>query len=369
MEQVEDTVVLLQGVYDDIAGLDDTARGPRADVVNAGKQEPDPSWMPDEVNDWWTALSPEYAALLQRQKDIHALSAMFNEKSTTATGRSLLVLDNSGDHLRAAVGSGDVDSAAHVLVYTPGMTTTVAGGLAGDDGQPGGSVDSTENIMEKVDPNWVDSDGRCSETVAGVLLVVAFAYATIYGCGTFLIEGIDPNTKPERFTGPRSDIPITQARADTLNLLLTIYDTLTRDHIVDAWVPPAPGPGGGGYQARIGGEYDQPVCPEGTTNEIYALAEATETTLGSLHSEHAVILIGQAATSHGFTKDAGYGDYRRLTDGAQIDFSNSQAVRITTGCHKGAALGGWPSGTDVIPGYLRTTGRAPQAGGNGSWDD
>lgn len=344
-------------------------RGPRADVVNAGKQEPDPSWTPDEVNDWWTVLSPEYAALLQRQKDIHALSAMFNEKSTTATGRSLLVLDNSGDHLRAAVGSGDVDSAAHVLVYTPGMTTTVAGGLVKDDGQPGGSVDSTENIMEKVDPNWVDSDSRCSETVAGVLLVVAFAYATIYGCGTFLIEGIDPNTKPERFTGPRSDIPITQARADTLNLFLTIYDTLTRDHIVDAWVPPAPGPGGGGYQARIGGEYDQPVCPEGTTNEIYALAEATETTLGSLHSEHAVILIGQAATSHGFTKDAGYGDYRRLTDGAQIDFSNSQAVRITTGCHKGATLGGWPSGTEAVPDYLRTTGRAPQAGGNGSWDD
>lgn len=168
MEQVEDTVVLLQGVYDDIAGLDDTARGPRADVVNAGKQEPDPSWMPDEVNDWWTALSPEYAALLQRQKDIHALSAMFNEKSTTATGRSLLVLDNSGDHLRAAVGSGDVDSAAHVLVYTPGMTTTVASGLAGDDGQPGGSVKNTENIMEEVDPSWAKPGDQNSETVAGV---------------------------------------------------------------------------------------------------------------------------------------------------------------------------------------------------------
>ena len=240
MEQVEDTVVLLQGVYDDIAGLDDTALGPRADVVNAGKQEPDPSWTPDEVNDWWTALSPEeqqdiitnnpwwignlngipmkdrdaanrvwlpimqreidqqvedfepkmqtvsfavgsngnlptqstptpeYAALLQRQKDIHALSAMFNEKSTTATGRSLLVLDNSGDHLRAAVGSGDVDSAAHVLVYTPGMTTTVAGGLAGDDGQPGGSVKNTENIMEEVDPSWAKPGDQNSETVAGV---------------------------------------------------------------------------------------------------------------------------------------------------------------------------------------------------------
>ena len=175
MEQVEDTVVLLQGVYDDIAGLDDTARGPRAagrgpraDVVNAGKQEPDPSWTPDEVNDWWTALSPEYAALLQRQKDIHALSAMFNEKSTTATGRSLLVLDNSGDHFRAAVGSGDVDSADHVLVYTPGMTTTVASGLAGDDGQPGGSVKNTENIMEEVDPSWAKPGDQNSETVAGV---------------------------------------------------------------------------------------------------------------------------------------------------------------------------------------------------------
>lgn len=116
-------------------------------MVNAGKQEPDPSWTPDEVNDWWTALSPEYAALLQRQKDIHALSAMFSEDSDAA-GRSLLVLDNSGDHLRAAVGSGDVDGAAHVLVYTPGMTTTVAGGLAGGDGQTGGSVKNTENIME-----------------------------------------------------------------------------------------------------------------------------------------------------------------------------------------------------------------------------
>ena len=239
MEQVEDTVVLLQGVYDDIAGLDDTALGPRADVVNAGKQEPDPSWTRDEGNDWWTALSPEeqqdiitnnpwwignlngipmkdrdaanrvwlpimqreidqqvedfepkmqtvsfavgsngnlptqstptpeYAALLQRQKDIHALSAMFNNPEK-AKNHSLLVLDNSGDHFRAAVGSGDVDGAAHVLVYTPGMTTTVAGGLAGDDGQPGGSVKNTENIMEEVDPNWVDSDGRCSETVAGV---------------------------------------------------------------------------------------------------------------------------------------------------------------------------------------------------------
>jgi len=60
-----------------------------ADVVNAGKQEPDPSWMPDEVNDWWTALSPEYAALLQRQKDIHALFRNRNAVVTVTNGEEL----------------------------------------------------------------------------------------------------------------------------------------------------------------------------------------------------------------------------------------------------------------------------------------
>lgn len=323
-------------------------------MVNAGKQEPDPSWTPDEVNDWWTALSPEYAALLQRQKDIHALSAMFSEDSDAA-GRSLLVLDNSGDHLRAAVGSGDVDGAAHVLVYTPGMTTTVAGGLAGGDGQTGGSVKNTENIMEEVDPNWVDSDGRCSETVAGVLLVVAFAYATIYGCGTSLIRGIDPNTKPERFTGPRSDIPITQARADTLNLLLTIYDTLTRDHIIDAWVPPAPGPGGGGYQATTA-DKEKPVCPEGTTNEEYFLAEAARTTpRDDPQTDRENAVIEEIMVPHGFIKDARK-MYRRLSDGARIYFSG-YAIVITTGCHPGTPFQDWPTGTEAIPDYLRTTGR------------
>ena len=178
---------------------------------------------------------------------------------------------------------------------------------------------------------------------AGVLLVVAFAYATIYGCGTSLIEGINPNTKPERFTGPRPDIPITQARTDTLNLLLTIYDTLTRDHIVDAWVPPAPGPGGGGYQARIGGEYNEPVCPEGTTNEEYFLAEAAETSPGSLNPDLTIAMIGQAAVPYGFTKVSAYSRYKRLSDGAEISFFSPTRIVITTG-------------TEAVPDYLRTTG-------------
>ena len=192
--------------------------------------------------------------------------------------------------------------------------------------------------------------------VAGVLLVVAFAYATIYGCGTSLIRGIDPNTKPERFTGPRSDIPITQARADALNLLLTIYDTLTRDHIVDAWVPPAPGPGGGGYQARIGGEYNEPVCSEGTTNERYFLARASRTTpRDDPQTDRENAVIEEIMAPHGFINDTRRKEYRRLSDGARIYFSG-YAIVITTGCHPGTPFQDWPTGTEAVPDYLRTTG-------------
>lgn len=60
---------------------------------------------------------------------------MFDD-SEKAKGHSLLVLDNSGNHFRAAIGSGDVDSADHVVVFTPGMTTTVDGGLVHTDTDP-----------------------------------------------------------------------------------------------------------------------------------------------------------------------------------------------------------------------------------------
>ncbi|KAA5837116.1 alpha/beta hydrolase [Saccharopolyspora hirsuta] len=47
--------------------------------------------------------------------------------------RQLLVLDPSGERLKAAVAVGDVDKADHVSVFTPGFTTTVDGSLANYD--------------------------------------------------------------------------------------------------------------------------------------------------------------------------------------------------------------------------------------------
>lgn len=127
--------------------------------------------------------NPEYAALLKRQRDIRALSAMFDD-SEKAKGHSLLVLDNSGNHFRAAIGSGDVDSADHVVVFTPGMTTTVDGGLVHTDtdpeknGNPGSAVAGTERILTESKLPWRPDDDRLEgkseqelrnmNTVAGV---------------------------------------------------------------------------------------------------------------------------------------------------------------------------------------------------------
>lgn len=239
VEQARDTVTFISSVYDEIVKLDDTANGPSPEVVNHGERPPNPKWTPSQVNDWWTSLTkaqqeniihkhpawignldgipsndryqanliwlpimqaeidksvkdykpkytrdgintPGYKEMLQRQKDIHALSAMFLDdkgkpkslddkgKPSPVNGRTLLVLDNSGDHFRAAVASGDVDNAAHVVVFTPGMDSTVDNGLAKSNGDPAKYVNGTENIMTESGLGWSTDNNQGQETVAGV---------------------------------------------------------------------------------------------------------------------------------------------------------------------------------------------------------
>lgn len=239
VEKAGDTVTFISSVYNDIVKLDDTANGPSPEVVNHGERPPNPKWTPSQVNDWWTSLTdaqrqniinkhpawignlngipmnvrhqanviwlpimqaeidksvkdykpkhtrggintPGYEAMLQRQKDIHALSAMFLDSRgkpksldnegmpAPVNGRTLLVLDNSGDHFRAAVASGDIDYADHVVVFTPGMDSTVNKSLATDKGGVGDHVNSTENIMKESGLEWSTEDNKKSETVAGV---------------------------------------------------------------------------------------------------------------------------------------------------------------------------------------------------------
>lgn len=53
------------------------------------------------------------------------------DRTVAEPDRQLLVLRNAGDHLQAAVAVGDVDTADHVSVFTPGVNSNVGDGLEG----------------------------------------------------------------------------------------------------------------------------------------------------------------------------------------------------------------------------------------------
>ena len=208
VEQARDTVAFISSVYDELAKLDDTANGPSPEVVNHGERPPNPKWTPSQVNDWWTSLTdaqrkniinkhpawignlngipmndrhqanlvwlpimqaeidksvedyepkqdpggfdtPGYKIMLQRQRDIHALSMMFDpDHPERPKGHQLLVLDNTGDHFRAAVGTGDIDKADNVIVYTPGMDTNVEGDVVRRSSDPNSDWTAGSKVQE-----------------------------------------------------------------------------------------------------------------------------------------------------------------------------------------------------------------------------
>lgn len=61
----------------------------------------------------------------ERVSDLEAV----RKTISAGSDRRLVVLDRSGDRVKAAVAIGDVDHARHVATFVPGMTTTVHGSL------------------------------------------------------------------------------------------------------------------------------------------------------------------------------------------------------------------------------------------------
>ena len=117
-----------------------------------------PAWARDGANrallgDFRTDLQDERAALqaridglgffegwrlngLENERDVldEKLAALDEvEKTMALPGRQLLVLDTTGPQTRAAIAVGDLDTAAHVAVFTPGFTTTVQDSMANTD--------------------------------------------------------------------------------------------------------------------------------------------------------------------------------------------------------------------------------------------
>lgn len=79
---------------------------------------------------WFT---DDDAALGYAKGKLEALDQI--EATIALDGRRLLVLDLSDEQAKAAVAIGDVDTAPHVAVFTPGLTTTVQGSLERYDRQ------------------------------------------------------------------------------------------------------------------------------------------------------------------------------------------------------------------------------------------
>lgn len=155
----------------------------------------------------------EYNQLLARQKELHALSDML--KNDTGS-HSLLVLDNTGKHLRAAVGTGDIDGADNVIVNTPGMDTGVTEEIADtydedkkqarkpSEIKPGSAVNNTDSIVNEA--------AKTGESVAGV---------------TWL--GYDAPTQAETAEGTNSVVS-DKAAKDAAKDLASFYDGIQETH-------------------------------------------------------------------------------------------------------------------------------------------
>lgn len=130
-------------------------------------------------DNWFGGLfTNDDAALGYIPGKLAALDAI--EATLAGPDRQLLVLDLSDEQAMAAIANGDVDTADHVAVFTPGLTTTVQDSLVGTDrqlaalrqharglaAQAGTGTVATVSWLGYEAPQWADT-WRPSRSVAG----------------------------------------------------------------------------------------------------------------------------------------------------------------------------------------------------------
>ncbi|MGW4521086.1 alpha/beta hydrolase [Amycolatopsis sp. NPDC004378] len=94
--------------------------------------------------------SDEIARVEQRLKALDAITGMMhNPDGSLNTSRQLMSLDMTGDHPKAAIATGDVDTAQHVAVFTPGMNSTVDGNMNGYVHDMDGVRESAERMLQR----------------------------------------------------------------------------------------------------------------------------------------------------------------------------------------------------------------------------
>ncbi|RJQ82678.1 alpha/beta hydrolase [Amycolatopsis panacis] len=101
-----------------------------------GMPYPPPGLMSNAIGEW--------------QKIEAKLNSLDSIDATMAKGdRQLLTLDTSGERVKATIAVGNVDTAEHVAVFTPGFTSTVDGSLKGYDNDMQNLLQHSENISNR----------------------------------------------------------------------------------------------------------------------------------------------------------------------------------------------------------------------------
>ncbi|SDM91035.1 alpha/beta hydrolase [Allokutzneria albata] len=92
-------------------------------------------------------LAAARAKLAATQENVASLDAI--DKTLSRGDRQLLVFDPSGARHKAAIASGNVDTAEHVTVFTPGLGTTVRGDMPAYDDHMNKLRDVAERASER----------------------------------------------------------------------------------------------------------------------------------------------------------------------------------------------------------------------------
>jgi hypothetical protein len=124
----------LDGLPGSVRSQANIARMP-AERANLQRQLTDAQAYVDQVKGMHWPPPGLLSDALAKQDQIQAkLSSLDTIDATIAKGdRQLLTLDTSGDRVKAAIAVGNVDTAKHVAVFTPGFTSTVDGSFKGYD--------------------------------------------------------------------------------------------------------------------------------------------------------------------------------------------------------------------------------------------
>jgi Alpha/beta hydrolase len=116
------------------AEVRDQANLARIDDERARLEDEAQRLREDLDDNWFGGLFTNADVALEHVEN--KLAGLDRIEQTLAHGnRQLLVLDTSGEQLKAAIAVGDVDTADHVAVFTPGFSSTVHGSLEGYDSE------------------------------------------------------------------------------------------------------------------------------------------------------------------------------------------------------------------------------------------